>query len=91
MPTSQISVLFLPKTSTVHIIMLNVIEREDRVSLRSGEGKRSENRERGGGEREREKEKNLRLNTAPFPSTKQICKTCILSHQLIKIAVWSPN
>lgn len=64
------------------------------MSLRSREGKRSENRERGRGrerETEGEQEKILRLNTAPFPSTKQICKTCILSHQLIKIAVCSPN
>ena len=63
---SHIYGLFLPKVSTIYVIMLNVIEREQRMPLRRGEEKRSENRER---ERERqcrteqEKEKEIKTET----------------------------
>ena len=50
-PTSYIYGLFLPQVSTIYVIMLNIIEREQRMPLRRGEEKRSENREK---ERERQ-------------------------------------
>lgn len=63
---SHIYGLFLPKVLTIYVIMLNVIEREQRMPLRRAEEKRSENRER---ERERqcrteeEKEKEIKTET----------------------------
>ena len=65
-PTSYIYGLFLPQVSTIYVIMLNIIEREQRMPLRRGEEKRSENREK---ERERqcrteqEKEKEIKTET----------------------------
>lgn len=65
-PTSHIYGLFLPKVSTIYVITLNVIEREQRMPLRRGEEKRSENKER---EREsqcrteQEKEEEIKTGT----------------------------